>query len=81
MQKSKIIKRVIDGVAFTFECVRSKHIGFDNKVTYSYSWYWGADILSGKKLAISGTHSIKAGIKYQVKAAKMQIIINSRDND
>lgn len=76
MKKSKIITRNIDGVAFTFECIRSKYVGFDDKVTYSHRWYWGADVLSGRHSAIGGTHSIKSGIKYQVQAAKMQMVQN-----
>jgi len=76
--RTRIIKRNIDGIVFTFKCVKTFHTGFDDKKSSSISWWWGADILKSLNVAIGGTHSIKTGIKYQVRAAQMQEIINNR---
>lgn len=76
--KTRTFKKNIEGFTFTFKCVRTGYKGLDNKSFFSTSWYYGADILNCMEPAIGGTHSIKTGIKYQVKAAQMQEIINNR---
>ena len=81
MKNQKIVNRVIDGVSFTFRCVRSSYTNGQGKVFYQRKWYWGADILNGTGGGTSigkGHHSITNGIKHQVRAAKMQEIINAR---
>ena len=76
--KTRSIKRTINGVDFTFECSRSAYEGFDG-VTYRHKWYWGADVLNGRHVAIGGRRSLYSGIKHQIKAAEIQIMQNNRE--
>jgi len=75
MINSRVVKRVIDGVNFTFECKRSVFVGFDNVKHFNKTWIWGADCLTGRHVAKGSKLSIYNGIKHQVKAAKMQLTI------
>ena len=81
MKNQKIVKKVVDGVDFTFRCVRSAYTNGYGQVSYQRKWYWGADIFNGTGGGVSigkGHSSITEGIKHQVRAAKMQEIINAR---
>jgi len=71
MINTRQIKKVIDGVPFTFVCERTKHEGFDDKVTYFHNWIWSADCFGSVTKKYGKRKSVRAQIPYQIKAAKL----------
>jgi hypothetical protein len=74
----KVLKRIIDGVPFTFECNRCHYITSEGKKAYIVTWWWGPDLHTFKHVAIGSKKSIYPNIEREVRVGKYLARKNNR---